>query len=142
MANAIYPEYKQAVLGGSSGDLDGGVHDLIASTVKCILWDQDDGAYNGAHTFVSDLTGTGIVARSAAFTSKTAANGTFDADNISFTSVSGDQCEALIIYIEDAAGDTESRLVCYLDNGITGMPVTPNGGDINVTWDAAGIFTI
>lgn len=143
MANAIYPEFKQAILGGSSGDLDGGNGDLIASTVKVILFDTGvGGAYNSAHTFVSDLTAGGIVARSNAIGTKTAANGVFDGDGVTFSAVTGAESEVLIVFIEDVAGDTESRLVAWIDTGVTGFPVTPNGGDINVTWDAAGIFTI
>ena len=27
-------------------------------------------------------------------------------------------------------------------SSLTGLPVTPNGGDITVTWNASGIFTL
>ena len=29
-----------------------------------------------------------------------------------------------------------------IDTGVTGLPVTPNGGDISITWNASGIFTL
>ena len=32
-------------------------------------------------------------------------------------------------------------LIAYIDSG-TGLPVTPNGGDINVTVNASGWFTM
>lgn len=32
-------------------------------------------------------------------------------------------------------------LIAYIDSG-TGLPVTPNGGDINVTVNASGWFTL
>ena len=35
-----------------------------------------------------------------------------------------------------------SRLIAYIDSGQTGLPVTPNGGDITYTVDAAGWFTL
>jgi hypothetical protein len=38
--------------------------------------------------------------------------------------------------------DATARLVAWFDTGVTGLPVTPNGGDINVSFDAAGIFQI
>ena len=46
-----------------------------------------------------------------------------------------------MIYIDTGVAGT-SRLIAYIDTGVTGLPVTPNGGDINITWDAAGIFTL
>ena len=30
----------------------------------------------------------------------------------------------------------------YLDTSVTGLPVTPNGGNITVTWNASGISTL
>jgi hypothetical protein len=33
-------------------------------------------------------------------------------------------------------------LVAYLDTGVTGLPVTPNGGDITISWHASGIFQL
>ena len=46
-----------------------------------------------------------------------------------------------MIYIDTGVAGT-SRLIAYIDTGVAGLPVTPNGGDINITWDAAGIFTL
>src|SRR5206468_222846 len=34
------------------------------------------------------------------------------------------------------------RLVLFEDTSVTGLPVTPNGGNIVITWNASGIFTI
>jgi hypothetical protein len=133
MANAIYPKAKQEMMKG--------LVDMSGGTVKALLIDTADEAYNAADQFLSDVTGAGIVATSGAFTSKTFTTGTFDADDITFTGVSGDQSEALIIYIDTGVAGT-SKLIAFLDTGFTGMPVTPGGGDILVVWDAAGIFTL
>ena len=46
-----------------------------------------------------------------------------------------------MIYIDTGSSAT-SRLVAYLDTGVTGLPVTPNGGDIAITWSASGIFKL
>jgi hypothetical protein len=32
--------------------------------------------------------------------------------------------------------------VLFEDTSVTGLPVTPNGGNIVITWNASGIFTI
>jgi hypothetical protein len=68
--------------------------------------------------------------------------GTFDGANLTYTAVSGDVCEALIVYRHNSGANTTWRLVVYLDTSVTGLPVTPNGGDITVTWSASGIFTL
>ncbi len=51
--------------------------------------------------------------------------------------------EALVIY-QHTGVDATSELIAYIDTGVTGLPVTPNGGDITVTWDSGSdkIFKI
>lgn len=133
MANAIYPLYKQALLDASSNV------DLNDGTVKVALVDTGTYTYSASHDFYDDL--SGVVGTPQEITNTTVTNGTFDGDNVTFTAVSGNSVEALVIYIDTGSAGT-SRLVAYIDTGQTGLPVTPNGGDITVTWDAAGIFTL
>lgn len=134
MANAIYPKYLQALL-----DANGTV-DLNDSTVKVALVDTGTYTYNAAHEFESpDLTGT--VGTAQTITNTTVTNGLFDGDNVTFTAVSGNSVEALIIYIDTGTPAT-SRLVAYIDTSVTGLPVTPNGGDITITWNGSGIFQL
>jgi hypothetical protein len=79
---------------------------------------------------------------SDALASKTvSAAGVFDAADKTISAVSGDVSEALILYIHTGTEGT-SRLICFLDTGVTGLPVTPNGGDITITWHASGIFAL
>ena len=134
MANAIYPIYKQALLDGLS-DID-----INDGTVKVALIDTNDVAYSAAHDFHADISAA-VVGTPQTIGNTTVTTGLFDGDNVTFTAVTGDVCEALIIYI-DTGNTATSRLVAYLDTGVTGLPVTPNGGDITVTWDAAGIFQL
>jgi hypothetical protein len=135
MANLIYPKYKEALLNGDVNiELDG-------SNVKAVLVDLADYTYNAADDFLADIAAGGRVATSGNLASKTTTNGTFDAADFTFTAVTGDPCEALVIYIDTGSAAT-SRLVAYYDTGVTGLPVTPNGGDINVTVNASGFFTL
>jgi hypothetical protein len=133
MANAIYPKYKEAILQSASDS------NMSSGTVKASLIDTGTYTYDGAHDMINDV--GGIVANSAALASKTFTDGTFDAANTTFTAVSGATAEAVIIWIDTGVGTT-SRLVAYLDTNITGLPVTPNGGDINLNWNTTGIFKI
>lgn len=135
MANAIYPKYKQAAISGGAN------HDLSAGNVKALLVDLADYTYSAAHEFLSDVPVAARVATSPNLASKTFADGTFDSADPTFSAVSGDQSEALILYIDTGVAAT-SRLVMFQDTGVTGIPITPSGGDIIVQVDAAGWFTL
>lgn len=134
MSNAIYPKFKEALLDGSSNI------DLNDGTVKVILVDTADYTYSAAHDFLDDVAAGARVA-TATLANTTVTNGLFDADDATFTSVTGDTSEALIIYI-DTGSESTSRLVAYIDTGVTGLPVTPNGGNIALAWNASGIFQL
>lgn len=133
MANAIYPKFKEQAL-------QGGVN-LASGNIKAVLVDLADYTYSTAHEFLSDVAVAGRVATSGNLASKSFTNGTFDSADFSFTAVMGDQSEALIVFIDTGTPST-SRLVAFYDAGVTGLPVTPNGGDINVTVNASGWFSL
>lgn len=128
MAQVLYPKWKEAVMQGASNS-------SLAGTVKVILVDSADYTYSASHQFLSDVPSGARVAISPALANKTYTSGVFDADDTTFSAVTGDQSEALIFYIDTGTEGT-SRLVCYEDSSITGAPVTPNGGDINLAFDS------
>jgi hypothetical protein len=128
VASTWYPKYKEALLTGATNS------NPSTGTVKVALIDSADYTYSAAHQFLSDVAGAGIVATSPALANKTFTSGVFDADDTTFTGVTGDQSEALIIYIDTGTAAT-SRLMLFIDSASSGLPVTPNSGSINVTWD-------
>lgn len=137
MANALYPLWKQQLIQAASNT-------ALTGTIKVVLVDTGTYTYSNTHQFFSSVTGVpvSIAAAPPTLASKTYANGVFDAADVTFTAVTlGANCEALIIYCDTGSAAT-SPLIAYLDTGITGMPVTPNGGDINVVWSASGIFAL
>jgi hypothetical protein len=107
----------------------------------CALVDTGVYTYSAAHQFMSP-TLTGIVGTDQRIQSPTITTGTFDGTDLTYVAVTGNTVEALVIYRHNATANTTWRLVVYLDTGVTGLPVTPNGGDITITWDALGIFTL
>lgn len=133
MANAIYPLYKQALLDGDANV------DLNDGTVKVALVDTGTYTYSAAHQFLSSL--SGVVGTAQTIANTTVTNGLFDGDDVTFTAVTGNTVEALVIYI-DTGNAATSRLVAYIDTGVTGLPVTPNGGNITVQWSPSGIFQL
>jgi len=132
MASAIYPIAKKAFL---DGDID-----LLTDTIRAVLIDTGTYTYNAAHDFYNDLTGV-VGTESGAFASKTTTGGTFDAADITFTAVTGNTAEAIVIF-KDTGNVATDALIAYIDSASSGLPVTPNGGDINVVWNASGIFSI
>lgn len=138
MANALYPKWKEALLQNSAdSDLDGSG----STGVFVALVDTGTYTYSASHQYYSDL--SGIVGTDQEIgATKSYTSGTFDGGDVTFSAVSGAQCEALVIYRKNAGANTTWRLVAYIDTGVTGLPVTPNGGDITVTWNASGIFTL
>jgi hypothetical protein len=134
MANAIYPLYKQALLdGGSNIDINDGA-------VKVALVDTGTYTYSSAHDFYDDVS-AGVVGTPGAIANTTVTNGTFDGDDVTFSAVSGNTVEAIVIYIDTGVAGT-SRLVAYMDTSVAGLPLTPNGGDVTITWNASGIFAL
>lgn len=138
MANAIYPEYKEFLL-SAAANVSLNVDDATDGPF-CALVDTGTYTYNTAHDFYNDL--SGIVGTDQRITGPTVANGTFDGGNLTYTAVSGATVEALVIYRHNSGANTTWKLVAYIDTGQTGLPVTPNGGDITVTWSGSGIFTL
>lgn|SRR5574343_1498773 len=132
MANALYPKWKQELIQGTSGT-------SLTGTLKCALVDTGTYTYNSAHDFYDDV--SGVVGTPQTIGTKTYTNGVLDGDNVTFTAVSGATVEALILYLDTGSSAT-SRLVAYIDSSVTGLPVTPNGGDITVSWNASGIFAL
>jgi hypothetical protein len=55
--------------------------------------------------------------------------------------VSGVSVEALIIYKDTGTAST-SPLIYFVDVAASGLPVTPNGGNITVQFNASGIFAL
>lgn len=127
MANAIYKKGIEAILNGAI--------DLDTDNIKVVLVDLADYTVNLAtHDFLADVDGgTAVVATSPNLTSPTITDGVFDAADFTFTGVSGDQSEALIIYRDSGASAT-SELIAFIDTA-TGFPITPDGGNIDVAWD-------
>lgn len=126
MANALYDKGRQ-------GFLEGAI-DWDTDTIKVALIDTGSYTVNLATHDNWDDASAGVVGTPQTLGGKTVADGVADANDVTFTAVSGATVEALIIF-KDTGTPSTSRLIAYIDTG-TGLPVTPNGGDIIVVWDS------
>lgn len=143
MTSAVYPLWKQELMKGTAASSLNGTG---TTGVYAALVDTATYTYSAAHQFYSSVSAAsriGTPDTEQELTSKTFVNGTFDAADITFPSVSdANTADAIVLYVKNAGGgDTTWQLVAYIDSA-TGLPVTPNGGNITVTWNGSGIFTL
>lgn len=126
MANALYDAGREAFL---NGDID-----WTADNIRIILIDNADYTVNLAtHDFLDDIPAGARVAVSGNLAGKTSTAGVADANDVTLTAVTGDQSESIVIY-QHTGTESTSRLIGYIDTA-TNLPITPNGGDITVSWD-------
>lgn len=141
MANALYPSFKEMLLNpGTLGSTSGDAVDLAGDTIKVALIDTGTTAYSSGHDFYNDVS-SAVIGTPQTLASKTVTGGVFDAADVTFTGVSGASVEALIIYKDTGTAST-SPLIAFIDTVSSGLPVTPNGGNIQIQWHASGIFAL
>ena len=132
MANVLYASAKKKIL---DADID-----LLVDTIKVALIDTNDVAFSAAHDFYDDISAA-VVGTPVALGTKTTTDGAFDSADPTWSAVTGDVCEAIVMYKDTGVAGT-SALIAWYDTGITGLPVTPNGGDITYTVHTSGWFSL
>lgn len=138
MANAIYPLWKQEILKGTTNNL---LNSAEGSTgVYAALIDTGSYTYSASHQFYSSL--SGVVGTDQEILTKTQVTGVFDGADVTYTAVTGNTVEAIVLYRKNAGANTTWPLIAYIDTGVTGLPITPNGGNIVITWNPSGIFQL
>ena len=126
MANALYDK-------GREGFLDGNI-DWDTNDIRLVLVDEADDTIDLAvDDNLDDRAAPSRVATSDALAGKTVTNGIADATDKVFTAISGDPFESIDFY-KHTGTESTSRLICNVDTA-TGLPCTPNGGDITVQFD-------
>lgn len=139
MADAFYVEFRNSILGAPTHS----AIDLNTDNTRVGLRDEGTTALNlTTQVDLADIV-TAIVAESSNLASPTVgvvAAGVFDHADVTFTAVSGASVESLD-YFKETGTDSTSPLICNIDSA-TGLPVTPNGGNITWTPNASGVFQI
>jgi len=139
MANAIYPKYKHNLMTANTG-ADVNLSANSGNDIKVFLCNSTY-TYAATHDYHNDLSGIidiGVPVSGAIVY----ANGTVNFGDVTYTAVPAQTAAQSIVIVKWNGGTANSHLIAYLDTGVTGLPVTPNGGDITITWDAQGVFTL
>jgi hypothetical protein len=133
MANRFYDKGIEAFLEGSIA--------ALSDTIKAALVSSASYTPNFAtDQFLNVISGGAIIAAGVALTSKTGSAGTLSAANTIWTSVSGSAAAYILLY-KDTGTSSTSPLIGLIDTA-TGLPVTPNGGDITAAWASGQVFTL
>lgn len=128
MANALFDKGRESFLSQNPAI------DWDTDTIKGVLVDHgSDTPLPATDQYLSDIGAGARIATSGAFASKTVTSGVADAADVTFTAVSGASVESIVIY-KDTGSAATSPLIAFIDTA-TGLPVTPNGGDITAAWD-------
>lgn len=140
MANFIFTPYRNVVMGSGTY----AVPDYDTDTISVFFVDATDDVPVVTDTYVNpDIASAGQVPAFASapaigtVTIGTVAAGVVDAADTLFSALSGDQSEWIVMF-KDTATDTTSPLLLAWDTA-TGLPLTPNGGDVTIAWHASGI---
>lgn len=138
MANGLFASYRTVVLSAPPN--------LSSLTLKLMGIDHaDDTPVLATDDFINDIASAArvpAIASAPTLGSKTlgvVAAGVFDAADPTFTALTGDQFESLILF-EDSGVESTSDLIAFWDTA-TGLPCTPNGADLLVAFNASGVFT-
>ena len=127
MANALYDSYRSQCL---TADVD------LDDSIKLVFVDHADDTPNVAtDDFYDDIASAARVGVSGAFASKTFTAGVFDAADVTVSTVTGDPFESINIFNDTPGTEATKDLIAYIDTA-TGLPCTPNGGDISVVFDS------
>jgi hypothetical protein len=136
MATALYGKGRQA--------FGNGVIDWVNDDIRAILNDNTDYVVSiDADDFLADIAGAARVGVSAAtIAGKANSLGVMDATDHVIASVSGDAFDAIVLY-QHTGDEATAALIAFIDN-YTGLPCTPNGGNITISWpnDSNKIFKL
>lgn len=125
MANTLYTTFKQSLLSGANN--------LSSVSIKAALVTASYTPNFATDQYWSSAVAN-VVGTPQALTSVTVTGGVLNAASVTYTAVTGSAVTRIVLYI-DTGVTTTSQLICA-DDTATGLPVTPNGGNITITWDS------
>lgn len=141
MANALMNVFRNVAAGDNAAQA---YVDFLDETIKAMFVDGADDIPVVTDQDIADILSAArvpAIASCPALGTKTVgsvATGVADAADTVFTSLTGDQSEYLILF-KDTGVEGTSTLLAIWDTA-TGLPLTPNGANVTVTWSASGIY--
>lgn len=137
MANALYAKAKESFISQNPSI------DMDTDDIKVVGVDHGtDTPVPATDQFLSDIAAGARIFTSGNLAGKTVTGGVFDANDVTVLAVTGASVESINLYKDTGAAAT-SPLIAFFDTA-TGLPFTPNGGDLTIQWDSGAnkIFAI
>lgn len=137
MATVVHTDWLDGMLGSPTHS----VIDFDTDNIDGSLLDQtDSGTINAATVDYDEVNAVTVVA-TADVTVTGITGGVVSASAITFTAVSGDTADYLAVW-KNSGTPATSPLAITWDSASTGLPVTPNGGDITATFGSNQLVTL
>ena len=137
ITNFVYPKYKTAILTAAANV-------SLVTEVPTVALLENTFAYDPANSLFSDLAGIAGTPQAIGTPAVSATTGVFSGANVTFAAVvPGTEIKSIVMYL-----DTGVKRLVFIEDGddqtapVTGLPVTPNGGDISISWSGSGILLI
>lgn len=129
-------------LDGMLGDPTHSVVDFNGDNIDASLLDQTDSGTITSAFVDYDEVDTPTVVATADVTVAAITDGVVTLSGaVTFTSVTGDAADYLTVW-KNSGTPATSPLIITWDSATTGLPVTPNGGNITATWSANVLVTL
>ncbi len=145
MAAFIYNAAKKKILDGLL-DLDVGGDDIRVLLLESAAAEDPDhadvAAVVAADTELATYTRMAASMTNLATTEDdTEEEAEFDADNVVFSAVVA-QNDIVAYVVYEFITDDDSSVPILFEDGAAGLPLTPNGSDVTIAWDAEGILKL
>ncbi len=138
MATVKHTDWLNGMLGAPTHS----VIDFNTDNIDASLLDQTDSGTINAATVDYDEVDTATVVATANVTVSTISGGVVTLSGaVTFSAVTGDAADYLVIWKNSGTPATSPLAITY-DSATTGLPVTPNGGDIVATWGSNILVTL
>jgi hypothetical protein len=129
VANVLYDKGREGFLSATVS--------WPADTIKLVFAMSGYTPNVSQHQYMSSVPSAAQAIRSSAFASKTYTDGIADAADVVLATVPAGPTIHYVLIFEEAGTDAAAQpLIAFIDTA-TGLPVTPNGGQITVQWDNA-----
>ena len=138
MATIIHTDWLNGMLGSPTHS----VVDFDTDNIDASLLDEtDSGTITAANVDYDEVDAADVVATDDVSVSGISGGVVSLTGAVTFSSVSGDAADYLTVW-KNSGTPATSPLIITWDSASTGLPVTPNGGDITATWGSSTLVTL
>jgi hypothetical protein len=137
MATVKHTNWLNLMLGGGNHTLP----DFNTDNIDASLLDETDAALTASDEDYDDVDTATVVSTADVAVSSIGSGAVTLSGAVTFTAVTGDAADWLTVWKNSGTPST-SPLAISWDSASTGLPVTPNGGNIVATWGSNILVTL